>query len=77
MLRCSKVVLHDFTCNIIHHFESDKRHRFRFVLLLKINHVALNITINMLPNALEAKLTADKAKLNYDPLFFSRSTNKL
>ena len=34
--RCSKVVLHDFTCNIIHHFEWDKRHDFRFVPLLKI-----------------------------------------
>ena len=76
MRRCSKVVLNDFTCNIIHHFKRDKRHGFRFVPLLKINHVAL-ITMNMLPNTLEAKLTADKAKLKYDPLFFSRSTNKL
>ena len=24
--RCSKVVLHDFTCNIIHQFERGKRH---------------------------------------------------
>ena len=32
--QCSKVVLHDFACTIIHHFERDKR--FRFVLLLKI-----------------------------------------
>ena len=28
--------LHDFTCNIIHHFERDKRHGFRFVPLLNI-----------------------------------------
>ena len=34
--RCSKVILHDFTCDIIHHFERDKRHGFRFVLLFKI-----------------------------------------
>ena len=31
-----KVVLHDFTCNIIHHFERDKQHGFRFLPLLKI-----------------------------------------
>ena len=24
--RCLKVILHDFTCNIIHHFERDKQH---------------------------------------------------
>ena len=30
-----KVILHDFTCNIIHHFERDKRHGFRFLPLIK------------------------------------------
>ena len=34
--KCSKVILHDYTCNIINHFERDKRHGFRFVPLLKI-----------------------------------------
>ena len=32
----SMFALHDFTCNIIHHFERDKRHGFRFVPLLKV-----------------------------------------
>ena len=34
--RCSKVVLHDFTRHIIHHFKRDKQRGFRFVPLLKI-----------------------------------------
>ena len=33
---CPKVVLQHIACNIVHHFECDEQHGFRFVVLLKI-----------------------------------------